>query len=73
MTNTPNSNAQRFIRRDEVTARTGLPRSSIYDRMKAGTFLRRSVLESVLRQSDELEPDISDWISEQIAISRKAA
>ena len=73
MTNTPNSNAQRFIRRDEVTARTGLPRSSIYDRMKAGTFPAPIRLGVGAKAVGWLEPDISDWISEQIANSRKAA
>lgn len=73
MKNTPNANGPRFIRRDEVIARTGLPVSSIYDRMKVGAFPMTIRLGVGAKAVGWLESEIDAWMSEQIANSRKAA
>lgn len=73
MTNTPNANTPRFIRHAEVTARTGLPRSTIYAALKAGTFPAPIHLGVGAKAVGWLESEIDAWIAEQIANSRKAA
>lgn len=71
MTSTPNANAPRFLRRDEVTERTGLPRSSLYDRMKAGTFPAAIYLGVGAKAVGWLESEVEGWIADQIANNRR--
>ena len=61
---------QRFIRRKEVQAKTGLGASSIYAMMKQGKFPKAITLSE--RRVAWIESDIDHWISERIA-SHKAA
>lgn len=60
-----------FIRRKQVEARTGLARSTIYDRMQAGTFPKPIALGSP-RIVAWLESEIDAWVDRQIALSRQA-
>ena len=53
-----------ILRRHQVEARTGLPRSTIYDRMKKGTFPKPISLGA--RTVGWLSVDIDAWIDEQI-------
>ncbi|MBX3678543.1 MAG: AlpA family transcriptional regulator [Rhodocyclaceae bacterium] len=59
------------IRRREVEARTGLSRSTIYERIRAGTFPAPVSLGA--RAVGWVESEISDWLVDQIAKSRNAA
>lgn len=61
---------QRFIRRKEVQAKTGLGASSIYAMMKQGKFPKAITLSE--RRVAWIESDVDQWISERIA-SHKAA
>lgn len=54
----------RFLRMDEVTARTGLSRSTVYERMKAGTFPRQRTNGG--RIVIWLETEVSAWQAAQI-------
>ncbi len=65
--------APRIIRRDEVTAKTGLPRSSIYDRVKAGRFPAPIRLGVGMKATGWVESEVDAWIAEQIANSRCSA
>jgi len=58
----------RFIRLGEVKNQTGLGRSSIYSRMKAGTFPQSISLGA--RAVGWLESDIDDWIDAQVKASK---
>ncbi|WP_205202807.1 helix-turn-helix transcriptional regulator [Azonexus hydrophilus] len=69
----PTKCAPTIIRRDEVTAKTGLPRSSIYDRVKAGTFPAPIRLGVGAKAVGWVSSEIDDWIAEQIKNSRAAA
>ena len=60
---------QRFIRRKEVQAKTGLGASSIYAMMKQGKFPKAITLSE--RRVAWIESDVDQWISERIA-SHKA-
>lgn len=64
--------APRIIRRDEVTAKTGLPRSSIYDRVKAGLFPAPIRLGAGMKATGWVESEVDAWIVEQIANNRLA-
>ena len=61
---------QRFIRRKEVQAKTGLGASSIYAMMKQGKFPKAITLSE--RRVAWIESDVDQWISERIA-SHKAS
>lgn len=65
---TPNSN-NRILRLPEVKTRTGLSRSTIYERIKAGTFPRHISLG--VRSVGWLESEIDGWIAARIEASRK--
>ena len=54
-----------FLKRPEIEQRTGLKRSTIYDKMKAGTFPKPVKLGA--RAVAWLEPEIDAWIKERIS------
>ena len=58
----------RFLRRPEVTARTGLSRSTIKVRMREGCFPRPVLLGG--RAVGWIEAEVDAWIRERIAESR---
>ena len=58
----------RFLRRPEVTARTGLSRSTIQVRLAEGRFPRPVSLGS--RAVGWIEAEVDEWIRERIAESR---
>lgn len=60
--------AERLLQRPEVELRTGLSRSSIYERMSAGTFpkARRVPGEFSVWW---LESEVDAWIAERVARS----
>ena len=58
----------RFLRRAEVTARTGLSRSTIKVRLAEGSFPRPVQLGS--RAVGWIEAEVDEWIRERIAESR---
>jgi prophage regulatory protein len=62
--------APKIIRRKQVEARTGLPRSSIYEQQKNGTFPQPINLGP--RAVGWVESEIDEWIEERIQKSRKA-
>ena len=55
----------RILRRPAVEAQTGLPRSTLYDKMRAGNFPRPIPLGA--KAVGWLESDISKWIAERVA------
>ncbi len=61
---------QRFIRRKEVQAKTGLGASSIYAMMKQGKFPKAITLSE--RRVAWVESDIDFWIAERIAHNKQA-
>jgi prophage regulatory protein len=56
---------QKFLRRPEVEAATGLARSSIYERMSAGTFPKPVPLDG--RSVGWVEREIDEWQKQRIA------
>lgn len=60
-----------ILRRQQVEARTGLSRSTIYERIRAGTFPTPISLGA--KAVGWLESEISDWLAAQVEKSRKAA
>jgi prophage regulatory protein len=66
-----NPPAPAILRRKQVEARTGLSRSTLYARVRAGTFPSQVNLGS--RAVGWIEAEISDWLASRIAASRKAA
>ncbi len=58
-------NIERIMRRPAVEAQTGLSRSTLYDRMRAGKFPRPVPLGD--KAVGWLESDIAKWIEERIA------
>ena len=62
--------AHTILRLPAVKARTGLSRSTIYQRVSDGTFPKQISLGS--RAVGWIEESIGDWIEQQIAASRKA-
>ena len=56
---------QRILRRSDVESATGLPRSTIYERMAAGTFPKPVSLG--VRAVGWLEEEIIDWQKRRIA------
>ena len=59
-----------ILRRKQVEARIGLSRSTIYERIKAGTF--PSPISLGAKSVGWLESEIDAWLSSQIKKSRKA-
>jgi prophage regulatory protein len=60
-----------ILRRKQVEARTGLSKSTIYQRVTDGTFPRPISLGA--RAVGWVESEISDWVSSKIKQSRTAA
>lgn len=60
-----------ILRRKAVEARTGLCRSSIYQKMASGDFPKPISLG--LRAVGWLEEDVSEWIASRVAVSKKGA
>lgn len=60
-----------ILRRKQVEARTGLARSTIYDRVKAGTFPAPISLGD--KAVGWIESEINDWLNARIEESRRAA
>ena len=60
-----------ILRRKQVEARTGLARSTIYDRVKAGTFPAPINLGE--KAVGWIESEIDAWLNARIQESRKAA
>ena len=58
----------RFLRRPEVTARTGLSRSTIYRRLAGGSFPKPLSLGA--RAVGWIEAEVDEWIRQRIAESR---
>lgn len=63
--------ATNLLRLPAVMARTGLPRSSIYERMARGDFPRPITLGK--RTVAWLESDIDAWIATQVKAARQGA
>ena len=63
--------APTIIRRKEVEKRTGLSRSTIYQRVSQHTFPAQVCLGS--RAVGWVEDEVSAWLAERIAASREAA
>lgn len=59
-----------ILRRKQVEDRTGLSRSTIYERIRAGTFPAPVSLGA--KAVGWVESEISDWLTAQIAKSRKS-
>ena len=62
---------QSVLRRPDVERVTGLPRSTIYDKMKAGEFPRPIRLTA--RSVGWLESEIADWQKARIAARDEVA
>lgn len=60
-----------ILRRKQVESRVGLSRSTIYDRIKAGTFPAPISLGE--KAVGWIESEIDAWLTAQIEKSRKAA
>ncbi len=60
-----------ILRRKQVEARTVLSRSTIYDRIKAGTFPAPISLGE--KAVGWIESEVNGWLAAQIEKSRKAA
>lgn len=60
-----------ILRRKQVEARTGLSRSTIYERIKAGVFPAPVSLGA--KAVGWIEAEIDHWLADQIAKSRKTA
>ena len=63
--------APSILRRPQVEARTGLKRSTIYDRIKAGTFPAPISLGE--KAVGWIESEIDAWLTAQIRKSREVA
>jgi prophage regulatory protein len=61
----------RIIRRKEVESRVGLARSTIYERIQQGSFPAPVSLGS--KAVGWVESEVTSWLEEQIARSRKSA
>jgi len=62
--------APSILRRKQVEARTGLKKSTIYDRIKAGTFPAPISLGE--KAVGWIESEIDAWLNARIQESRKA-
>lgn len=56
---------QRIIRMKEVTSRTGMSKSSIYDRINQGDFPKSVPLGG--RSVGWIESEVQEWITERIS------
>jgi prophage regulatory protein len=65
----PKSPSKTILRRREVEARTGLARSTIYERVKLGTF--PAPIRLGAKAVGWLESEIETWISNCVVDSRK--
>lgn len=63
--------AQKILKLPEVKARTGLSRSSVYQKIAEGTFPAQISLGP--RAVGFIESEINDWIQARIEVSRSAA
>lgn len=68
MTTTEHRSASVILRLTQVMARTGLARSTLYERIKDGAFPAQISLGA--RAVGWLESDIEAWIARQVDISR---
>ena len=59
-----------IIRRKQVEARTGLSRSTIYERIKTGTF--PAPVSIGAKAVGWIESEIDSWLTAQVEKSRKA-
>lgn len=64
------SSALTILRRKQVEARIGLSRSTIYERIKAGTFPAPISLGA--KSVGWIESEIEAWLSAQVKKSRQA-
>ena len=64
----PASPSNRILRRPEVEARFGIPTSTLYDAIRAGTFPRPIKLGS--RSIGFLENEVDAWLESRIEASR---
>lgn len=62
--------ALNILRRRQVEARTGLSRSTLYDRVRAGSFPAPISLGG--KSVGWIEAEIDAWIASQIELSRSA-
>ena len=60
-----------ILRRKQVEARTGLSRSTIYDRIKAGTFPAPVSLGE--KAVGWIESEVDAWLTARMQASREAA
>ena len=65
--------SESILRMPEVQARTGLSRSSIYERLKATPQTFPSPVKIGERSIGFVESEINDWIAQRIAESRGQA
>jgi prophage regulatory protein len=63
--------ALKILRRKQVESRIGLSRSTIYERIKAGTFPAPISLGA--KSVGWIESEIEGWLSAQIEKSRKSS
>ena len=61
----------KILRLPEVRSRTGLPRSTIYQRMAEGRFPKPISLG--IRSVGWVEQEVNDWVIQQVKASRGAA
>lgn len=61
----------RILRLRDVQSRTGLPRSTVYEKIAAGEFPAQVSLGA--RAVGWVEAEIENWLSQRIAQSRKVA
>jgi prophage regulatory protein len=66
-----NPSAPTIIRRSQVEARTGLGRSTIYQRVKSGSFPAPISLGA--KAVGWVESEVDAWLTRQIEISRRSA
>lgn len=59
-----------ILRRKQVEARTGLSRSTIYERIKSGTF--PAPVSIGAKAVGWIESEIDSWLTAQVEKSRKA-
>lgn len=62
--------ALHILRRKQVESRTGLSRSTIYDRIRAGTFPKPVSLGA--KAVGWIESEIDGWLVDQVSKSRKS-
>lgn len=60
-----------ILRRPQVQARTGLPKSTLFQKVAAGQFPKPIKLGA--RATGWLVEDVDRWITERVAASRSAA